>query len=199
MSFLGRAAELIRKTAETDVKLKLELEGNGTGLINTGIGFLDHMLTLFARHGLFNLSIEAKGDLHVDCHHTAEDVGIVLGQAIKMALGQKESIKRYGTSYVPMDESLATVSIDLSGRPYIVYDCPITNERTGNMETALFEEFFRALAFNAGMNLHIRVLYGSNAHHMIEAVFKAFGRALDEACTIDQRIIGVMSTKETLQ
>jgi imidazoleglycerol-phosphate dehydratase len=195
---MERKVEVKRITGETDIKLFLDMDGAGEGNIDTGIGFFDHMLALFTRHGLFNLKVEAKGDLCVDAHHTVEDVGIVLGQAVKKALGEKKSIKRYGTSYVPMDEALAMVSVDLGGRPYLVFDAPFSVEKVGEMDTELVEEFFRAVAFNGGINLHIRVLYGKNNHHMIEAIFKAFGRALDEASQFDERIKGVMSTKGTL-
>ncbi|NLI56995.1 MAG: imidazoleglycerol-phosphate dehydratase HisB [Clostridium sp.] len=193
-----RKASLKRKTYETDISMELNIDGEGKSSISTGIGFFDHMLNLFARHGLMDLTVEAKGDLEVDAHHTVEDVGIVLGQLIKEALGDKKSIKRYGTSYVPMDESLVLVSLDLSGRPFLVFDVNFTCEMTGTMETELFEEFFRAVSHNAGMTLHIKLLHGSNSHHIAEAVFKAFGRALDEATKIDERIKGIMSTKGTL-
>lgn len=195
---MSRTAELSRKTAETDIILKLNLDGEGKSTIDTGIGFLDHMLTLFSRHGLIDLEIKAQGDLQVDAHHTVEDIGIVLGQALKQALGDKNSIRRYGTSHVPMDEALAMVCIDLGGRPYLVCNAEYTNERVGDMETELVEEFFRAVSVNAAMNVHINVLYGSNNHHIVEAVFKAFGKALDQAIRSDSRIKGVMSTKGLL-
>ena len=195
---MSRVAEIRRKTAETDIMLKLELDGEGKSVVDTGIGFLDHMLTLFAKHGLFDLDIRAHGDLQVDAHHTVEDIGIVLGQALKQALGGKESIRRYGTSYVPMDEALAMVCVDLGGRPYLVCNVKYSNERVGDMDTELVEEFFRAVSVNAAMDIHINVLYGSNNHHITEAVFKAFGRALDEATGSDARIKGVMSTKGVL-
>lgn len=195
---MSRTAELSRKTAETDILLKLDVDGEGKSVIDTGIGFLDHMLTLFSKHGLLDLEIKARGDLQVDSHHTVEDIGIVLGQALKQALGDKSSIRRYGTSYVPMDEALAMVCVDLGGRPYLVCNVKYTNERVGDMETELVEEFFRAVSVNAAMNVHINVLYGSNNHHIVEAVFKAFGRALDEAIRSDSRIKGVMSTKGVL-
>jgi len=195
---MNRKAEMSRKTTETDIKLSLELDGMGLSAVESGIGFLDHMLNLFAKHGLFNLTVEARGDLDVDAHHTVEDIGIVLGSAIRTALGDKKSIKRYGHSLVPMDETLAMVAIDLGGRPFLVFDAEFTQDRVGGMDTELVEEFFRAVAFNAGMNLHIRVFYGSNNHHIIEAIFKAFGRALDEASRLDDRVEGVMSTKGTL-
>lgn len=195
---MSRNAALSRKTAETDISLKLNIDGSGISTINTGIGFFDHMLTLFSKHGLLDLEVKACGDLQVDAHHTVEDIGIVLGQALKEALGDKKSIKRYGTSHVPMDEALAMVSLDFGGRPYLVCNVSYTNERVGDMDTELVEEFFRAVSTNAGMNLHINVLYGSNNHHIVEAVFKAFGRAVDEAARKDDRIEGVMSTKGTL-
>jgi len=193
-----RKAEISRKTMETDITAKLTLDGKGNSIIDTGIGFLDHMLTLFTKHGQLDLDLTARGDTYVDAHHTVEDIGIVLGKCIAEALGNKESIQRYGNSFVPMDESLAQVCLDISGRAFLVYDIPFTNEMTGTMETQLFEEFFRALAFNAGITLHVKLHYGKNSHHMIEAVFKAFGRALKEAVKIDESISGVMSTKGSL-
>lgn len=195
---MARSVELSRKTNETEISLKLNLDGKGDSNTNTGIGFLDHMLTLFAKHGLFDMELKACGDLEVDAHHTVEDIGIVLGQALKEAAGDKKSIRRYGTSYVPMDEALAMVSLDFGGRPYLVCNVNYSTDRVGNMDTELVEEFFRAVSTNAGMNIHINVLYGSNSHHMTEAVFKAFGRALDEAVRVDGRIDGVMSTKGIL-
>lgn len=195
---MARIAEISRNTAETAIRLKLGIDGNGISTVETGVGFLDHMLTLFSKHGLFDLEVKADGDLRVDAHHTVEDVGIVLGQALKQALGDKKSIRRYGTSMVPMDEALASVSLDLGGRPYLVCNVRFTNERVGDMDTELVEEFFRAVSVNAGMNLHINVQYGNNNHHMAEAIFKAFGRALDEAARTDERITGVMSTKGML-
>lgn len=195
---MSRKCEINRKTNETEIYLSLDIDGTGKSSISTGVGFLDHMLELFSRHGLFDMTVKAKGDLHVDAHHTVEDVGIVLGQAIKNALGDKVSIKRYGASYVPMDEALAMVVLDLGGRPFLVFDAVMGCEKLGNMETELIEEFFRAVCFNAGMNLHIKVFYGSNTHHIIEAIFKAFGRALDEGSLLDGRIVGVMSTKGTI-
>lgn len=195
---MTRRAEIARKTNETDVALTLLIDGKGVSKITTGIGFLDHMLTLFARHGMLNIDLNAAGDLDVDSHHTVEDIGIVLGQAVKEALGDKKSVSRYGTSFVPMDEALAMVSLDLSGRPFLVFDAQFSNGRVGEMDTELFEEFFRAVAFNAGITLHIKVLYGVNNHHMIEAVFKAFGHAFAEAVAVDGRIEGVLSTKGVL-
>ena len=195
---MARKSEIRRKTNETDILLSFCVDGSGNAGINTGVGFFNHMLNLFAKHGLFDLEVNAKGDLDVDAHHTVEDVGIALGRVIKEALGDKKSIKRYGTSFVPMDEALAMVSMDLSGRPFLVFDADFTSDRVGTMSTQMVEEFFRAVAFNAGMTLHIKALYGKNDHHIIEAIFKAFGRALDEASRIDDRITGVMSTKGSL-
>jgi imidazoleglycerol-phosphate dehydratase len=195
---MDRKAEVSRKTKETDIRLKLWVDGTGKSEINTGIGFFDHMLDLFAKHGLFDLEIKADGDLNVDAHHTVEDVGIVLGQVIKEALGEKKSIKRYGSSFVPMDEALSMVALDISGRPFLVFDAEFSADKVGEMETELVEEFFRAVAFNAGINLHIKNLYGGNNHHIIESIFKAFARALDEATAVDKRIDGVMSTKGVL-
>lgn len=195
---MGREVEIARKTSETDIKLKLNLDGKGIAKIDTGIGFFDHMLILFTKHGLFDLELNAKGDLYIDAHHTVEDTGIVIGQALIQALGDKKSIKRYGTSFVPMDESLAMVCVDLGGRPFLVFDAPLKEQRLGNMDSELIEEFFRAVSYNAQMNIHIKVLYGNNNHHMVEAVFKAFGRAIDEASRKDERIDGVMSTKGVL-
>lgn len=194
-----RISEVKRKTGETDIEVKVNLDGEGNYNISTGIGFFDHMLNLFTRHGLMDIDLKAVGDLEVDGHHTVEDVGIALGNAIKNALGNKERIKRYGTSYVPMDEALAFVSLDLSGRPFLVFDYEMEKRVLGTFDTELVEEFFRALAFNAGITLHIRVLYGKNLHHIIEGIFKATGKALREAVTVDERIKGVMSTKGVLE
>lgn len=195
---MNRLSEIKRKTDETDIELNLNLDGDGTFKGSTGIGFLDHMLTLFSKHGLIDLEIKADGDLVVDSHHTVEDIGIVLGSAVKEALKDKAGIKRYGTSFVPMDEALAAISLDISGRPFLVFDAKFTVDKLGNFDTEMVEEFFRAFAVNGGITLHARVLYGKNNHHMIEALFKALGRALGEAITIDQRIKGVMSTKGVL-
>jgi imidazoleglycerol-phosphate dehydratase len=193
-----RSADLSRKTKETEITLGLNLDGKGQNSINTGIGFLDHMLTLFSGHGQFDLTLACKGDLFVDTHHTVEDIGIVLGKAISEALGRRESIKRFGSSIIPMDEALALVSLDLSNRPYLYFEVPFSSEKVGEMETEMFEEFFRALSVNAGMTLHVKLLHGKNNHHMIEAVFKAFARALHEAVTVDPSIQGVLSTKGEL-
>lgn len=195
---MERTSEIIRKTNETDISLWLDVDGTGETQIDTGIGFFDHMLMLFAKHGLFDIKLKAIGDLYVDAHHTVEDVGIVLGLGIKKALGEKKSLARYGTAYVPMDETLAVVSLDLSGRPYIVFNASFKSDKIGQLDTELIEEFFRALAFNAGITLHINVLYGNNSHHIAEAIFKAFARALDQATQIDERVVGVMSTKGSL-
>jgi imidazoleglycerol-phosphate dehydratase len=192
---MARKAVVERKTKETDIKLSLDLDGMGTAQIDTGIGFFDHMLYSFARHGFFDLELKVTGDLYVDGHHTVEDTGIVLGQAIKQALGDKKGIKRYGSTMLPMDETLALCAIDLSGRPYLVFDADLTTDRVGYLDTELVKEFFYAISYSAGMNLHIKVLHGSNNHHIIEAIFKAFARALDEASLKDERIQDVLSTK----
>lgn len=195
---MGRYAKINRKTSETDIELTLELDGKGEATADTGIGFFDHMLKSFAKHGLFDLNVKIKGDLHVDCHHTVEDAGIVLGTAIKKALGDKSSIKRYGSFLLPMDEALVLCAVDLSGRPYLVYDAEFKDERVGYFDTAMAKEFFYAVSYSAGMNLHIKEMYGKNSHHIIEAMFKAFARALDEAVTLDKRVEGLPSTKGAL-
>ncbi|VBB05868.1 imidazoleglycerol-phosphate dehydratase signature 2 [Lucifera butyrica] len=195
---MNRSAEVTRKTAETDITVELSLEGRGTAAVRTGIGFLDHMLTLWARHGLFDITVEAQGDLYIDGHHTTEDTGIVLGQALNRALGDRQGIRRYGTAFVPMDEALAMVAVDISGRPFLVFDAALPAGRIGEFDTELVEEFLRALAVHAGLTLHVRLLAGKNAHHIVEAIFKALGRALAEASRIDERIAGVLSTKGTL-
>ena len=194
----ARIAQIDRKTNETNITIEVNLDGEGIYNIDTGIGFFDHMLSLASKHGIINLNIKAEGDLYVDAHHTVEDVGIALGKCIEKALGDKKGITRYGTSFLPMDETLAMVSMDISGRPYLVFEAEFSSEKVGEMDTELVEEFFRAVAFNAGITLHTKVLYGKNSHHMIEALFKAFGRALREAVTKDERIKGVMSTKGSL-
>lgn len=193
-----REASISRKTNETDINVKIELDGSGKYDIDTGIGFFDHMLSLMSRHGLINMKVAAKGDLYVDSHHTIEDIGIVIGKCIHEALGDKEKIRRYSTVFLPMDEVLCMVSMDISGRPYIVFDAKFDEERVGEMDTGMVEEFFRAVAFNAGITLHIKELYGKNSHHIIEAMFKAFGKALREAAELDEKIEGIMSTKGTL-
>ncbi|MBD5157408.1 MAG: imidazoleglycerol-phosphate dehydratase HisB [Butyrivibrio sp.] len=195
---MSRYARINRKTSETDIELTLELDGKGEAAVDTGIGFFDHMLKSFAKHGLFDLNVKIKGDLHVDCHHTVEDAGIVLGAAIKKALGDKNSIKRYGSFLLPMDEALVMCAIDLSGRPYLVYDAKFGAERVGYFDTEMAKEFFYAVSYSAGMNLHIKEMYGENSHHIIEAMFKAFARALDEAVTVDPRVGGLPSTKGAL-
>ena len=187
-----------RKTNETDITLNLALDGKGESDIQTGVGFLDHMLTLFSKHALMDLTIKCKGDTHVDCHHTVEDIGIALGQVINKALGDKTSITRYGSFYVPMDEALVLVSLDISARPYLYYDLDLPAFQIGNYDTEMTEEFFRAVAQNAGLSLHIKIIHGKNTHHIIEAAFKAFARALNIATTLDTRFEGVPSTKGVL-
>ena len=195
---MSRTAELVRKTKETDIKLSLNIDGTGKSDIETGIGFFDHMLEGFARHGFFDLDVDVTGDLAVDCHHTIEDTGIVLGGAIQKALGDKKGIKRFGSCILPMDETLVLCAVDLSGRPYLSFDGNFTVERVGYMDTEMVKEFLYAISYAAGMNLHIKVLSEGNNHHMIEAMFKAFARALDEATGFDPRIQDVLSTKGTL-
>lgn len=194
----NREATIARKTKETDISISLNIDGKGQGNIDTGNGFFDHMLEGFARHGFFDLSVKASGDLNVDCHHTVEDTGIVLGQAIAKALGEKKGIKRYGSMILPMDETLVMCAIDLSGRPYFVMDGEFTSPMVGDFGTQMVREFFYAISYSAGMNLHLRILSGYNDHHKIEAMFKAFAKALDEATTIDPRIEDVLSTKGAL-
>ncbi|MBR5127860.1 MAG: imidazoleglycerol-phosphate dehydratase HisB [Roseburia sp.] len=193
-----RRADFVRKTKETDIALSFSIDGTGETSLNTGIGFFDHMLDGFARHGLFDLKVNVVGDLAVDCHHTIEDTGIVLGNAIKKAVGDKKGIKRYGSCTLPMDETLVLCAIDLSGRPYLAFDAEFTTDRVGYFDTEMVREFFYAISYTAGMNLHIKVLSGTNNHHMIEAMFKAFAKALDEATTIDPRITDILSTKGSL-
>lgn len=194
----ARKAELERKTKETQIRLSLDLDGSGESEINTGIGFFDHMLTALARHGLFDLKIQATGDLEVDPHHTVEDVGIVLGKAIDQALGDKVGLVRYGWAVVPMDEALVLTSIDLSGRGMLCYDVGISQEKIGAMDTVLISEFFEGLTRSAGMTLHIRKLAGEDPHHTAEGVFKSFAKALGAATRISERIKGVPSTKGVL-
>ena len=193
-----RRAEIERKTAETQISVKLNLDGEGKCDIATGIGFLDHMLTLLAKHSFMDLTVKAKGDLEVDSHHTVEDIGIVLGEALQEALGDKAGIHRYGNCFIPMDETLAQVCLDFSGRPFLVFGAEIPKILLGNYDTEMTEEFFRAVAMHCGLTLHIRVLYGSNVHHIIEAIFKAFARAVAEATAVDPRVKGVMSSKGVL-
>lgn len=193
-----RTASITRMTKETDITAALMLDGTGTAEISTGIGFFDHMLELFTRHGLFTLSLQCKGDLHVDDHHTIEDVGIVLGQLFAQALGPKEGIARYGHAYVPMDEALARCVIDLSGRSCVVYKAPFARETVGGMSTDMIEHFFRSFGEQLKANVHLEVLYGSNGHHVSEALFKALARALRIASAKDPRVTGVLSTKGVL-
>jgi imidazoleglycerol-phosphate dehydratase len=193
-----RIAKISRKTKETDITVKFAIDGTGEASVNSGIGFFDHMLDGFSRHGFFDLDLKCEGDLAVDGHHTVEDCGIVLGNAIKNALGDKKGIRRFGSSILPMDETLVLCAVDLSGRPYLQFDGSFTTERVGYLDTELVKEFFYAVSYAAGMNLHIKVLTPGNNHHMIEAMFKAFARALDEATTLDPRITDILSTKGSL-
>lgn len=195
---MGRTSSIERITRETRIRLSIDLDGTGEGKICTSVPFLDHMLDLFARHGLFDLEIEAQGDIDIDFHHTVEDIGIVLGQAIKEALGDKMGIRRYGQATVPMDETLASVALDLSGRPYLVYNVKLPKVKIGEFDVELGREFFQALVNNVGANLHINVMYGDNVHHLLEACFKGVARAMDIATQLDPRIEGVMSTKGKL-
>ena len=194
---MNRNAEIKRSTKETEISLNLSLDG-GEAEISTGVGFLDHMLELLARHGRLGIKLEAKGDLETGAHHTTEDVGIVLGQAIDQALGDRAGIRRYGAATVPMDEALAECAIDISGRPLLVWEAELPDVSIAGFDSELAEEFFRAIANNAKLTLHLRVRYGSNAHHMIEAAFKAFARTLREAVSVDPDESGVPSTKGTL-
>ncbi|MBR3600361.1 MAG: imidazoleglycerol-phosphate dehydratase HisB [Lachnospiraceae bacterium] len=195
----ARIANVTRVTKETNIELELNLDGSGMAEVDTGIGFFDHMLISFAKHGLFDLKLTVKGDLFVDCHHTIEDTGIVLGQAIAKAVGDKVGIKRYGSFMLPMDETLVLSAIDLSGRPYLVYDLDLTVPQVGYMDTEMVKEFFYAVSYAAGMNLHIKQIHGSNNHHIIEAAFKAFAKALDMATMKDIRLEGqLLSTKGSL-
>lgn len=195
---MNRVVTETRNTKETKIDMKLNMDGEGKATLDTGVGFFDHMLDGFARHGFFDLSVNCKGDLNVDCHHTIEDVGIVLGRAIKNALGDKKGIKRFGSCILPMDESLVMCAIDLSGRPYFAFEGEFAQEKCGDMDTQMVREFFYAISYSAGMNLHLRILAGENDHHKIEALFKAFARALDEASGYDERITGILSTKGSL-
>lgn len=195
---MSRSATITRTTKETDIQMTLTLDGSGVGKIETGIGFFNHMLEGFAKHGFFDLDVSIKGDLQVDGHHTVEDAGIVLGTAIKEALGDKAGIVRYGSCILPMDDALALCAVDLCGRPYCAFECDFTVERVGYLDTELIREFFYAVSYAAGMNLHIKMLSGINNHHMIEAMFKAFAKALDQAVSKDERITTVLSTKGSL-
>lgn len=193
-----RKGNVKRKTSETTISMEMDLDGSGRAEIDTTVPFMDHMLNLFSRHGLFDIKIEGKGDRDVDDHHLVEDLGICLGQAVKKALGSKEGIKRYGSALVPMDESLCSIALDLSGRPYLIYHVEFGEARIGDFDPALLKEFFKSFSDHSGMTLHINVLYGKNNHHVAESIFKAFARALRRAANLDDRIQGVMSTKGSL-
>ncbi len=195
---MARTAVIERVTRETRIRLSLEIDGKGEANICTSVPFLDHMLNLFARHGLFDLEVEAQGDIDIDFHHTVEDIGIVLGEALKQALGAKEGLRRYGQASLPMDETLASVAVDLSGRPYLVYNVRLPKVKIGEFDVELAREFFQALTNNLAANIHINVMYGDNVHHILEACFKALARALDQATQLDPRIAGVLSTKGKL-
>jgi imidazoleglycerol-phosphate dehydratase len=195
---MRRISEVKRTTKETDIAVLLNLDGSGTAELSSGVGFFDHMLNHIARHGFLNLEVKASGDLHVDCHHTIEDIGIAFGQALSQALGGREGIARYGSDAVPMEDALVLCALDISGRPYLAFDDVFTTPKIGDMDTEMIEEFFRAVCLNAGLNLHVKVLAGKNNHHIAEAMFKAFGRALDKATSIDARVSGVLSTKGVL-
>lgn len=193
-----RTAEITRTTKETDITVKLNLDGTGKSDISTGIGFFDHMLISFAKHSFIDLEVKVTGDLQVDGHHTVEDTGIVLGEALKQALGDKAGIKRYGSSILPMDETLVMAAVDFCGRPYLNYNLTFTMPKIGELDSELIREFFYAVSYSAAMNLHIKQLDGTNCHHIAEAAFKAFAKAVDEAKTVDPRVSGTLSTKGTL-
>lgn len=195
---MSRSASIERNTKETDIRVTLELDGTGQAELDTGIGFFDHMLDGFARHGLFDLNVYVDGDLDVDCHHTVEDTGIVLGNAIKKAVGDKKGIRRYGSCILPMDEALVLCAVDLSGRPYYVSDASFSAPMIGDLDTETISEFFYAVSYSAAINLHFKVFSGSNSHHICEAMFKAFAKALDAAVAVDPRITDVLSTKGSL-
>lgn len=195
---IGRQAKVTRQTGETDIAIRLDLDGTGKADIHTGIGFFDHMLNSFARHGFFDLEVSVQGDLEVDCHHTIEDAGIVLGEAIRQAAGDKKGICRFGECILPMDETLVLCALDLSGRPYLRYHLDLTVPSVGDFDTEMVHEFFYAVSYSAGMNLHVKQLDGENNHHIIEAAFKAFAKALDRATRYDERIVDVLSTKGSL-
>ncbi|MGK2908038.1 MAG: imidazoleglycerol-phosphate dehydratase HisB [Desulfuromonadales bacterium] len=196
---MARIATIDRSTKETNIKLTLELDGRGEHQIESGVPFFDHMLTQIARHGFFDLHLKAKGDLEIDAHHTVEDVGICLGEAFKKALGDKSGVRRYGRGSMPMHEALAAVVLDFSGRPFLIFNVPLPKAQVGNFELELVEEFFTAFCNHAGANVHVNLAYGDNLHHIVEAVFKAFARALDEATQFDSRVEGVLSSKGTLE
>jgi imidazoleglycerol-phosphate dehydratase len=195
---MSRTAQVERNTKETKIFLNLDLDGTGKAELNTGVGFFDHMLDGFARHGLFDLQVQVDGDLEVDCHHTVEDTGIVLGKAIKEAVGDKKGIRRFGSCILPMDEALVLCAVDLSGRPYYVSDAEFATQKIGEFDTEMVHEFFYAISYSAEMNLHFKVLSGTNSHHICEAMFKAFAKALDAAVAYDERITDVLSTKGSL-
>lgn len=194
-----RKVSMNRETKETKIDLTLNLDGSGAYSIDSGVGFFDHMMTHIAKHGFFDLDLKCLGDLQIDCHHTIEDIGIVFGKCIQEAIGNKEGIKRYGSAIIPMDETLVLCALDLSGRPYLNFDVNLTVMRLGEMDVEMVEEFFRAVAVHAGMNLHIKLLDGKNNHHIVEGIFKAFANALDQATSIDERIVGTRSTKGMLE
>ena len=195
---MSRVGECARSTSETQIQVSMNLDGTGKSEISTGIGFFDHMLISFAKHGFFDLTVKVTGDLYVDCHNTIEDTGIAIGVALRKALGDKTSIKRYGNMILPMDESLVLCALDLSGRPYLVFDADFTTDRVGYFDTEMVKEFFHAVTYAAGLNLHIKMLESGNNHHMIEGIFKSFAKALDQATMKDDRITDVLSTKGTL-
>ena len=193
-----RKSEVERSTTETQIRVELTLDGAGQGKIATTIPFLDHMLVLLAKHGFFDMAVQAKGDTEIDEHHTVEDIGIVLGMALKQALGKKEGIKRFGFASVPLDETLAQVTVDLSGRPYLVYRVELPDRKIKSFDLGLFEDFFQAFVTHGALNLHVNLLYGRNPHHIMEAIFKALAKALDQATALDERVSGVLSTKGQL-
>ncbi|MCI8504082.1 MAG: imidazoleglycerol-phosphate dehydratase HisB [Dorea sp.] len=195
---MSRVAIYKRMTKETDISVTIDLDGTGKSEIHTGIGFFDHMLHGFARHGLFDLKVDVKGDLEVDCHHTVEDTGIVLGEAVKKAVGEKAGIRRYGHMLLPMDETLALCAVDLSGRPYLKFQADFTNDKIGDMDTEMIREFFYAVSYSAMMNIHLKILDGENSHHMAEALFKAFGKSLDMATMEEPRLSEAWTTKGSL-
>lgn len=195
---MSRTAEVKRVTKETDIYTRLKLDGEGKSSIDTGIGFFNHMLEGFSKHGFFDLDVKIKGDLNVDGHHTVEDAGIVLGNAIREAVGDKKGIKRYGYFILPMDDALALCAVDLCGRPYLQFDCSFPQTMVGDFDVCLVREFFYAISYSAAMNIHIKMISGENSHHMIEAIFKAFAKALDDAVSMDERIKDVLSTKGSL-
>jgi len=198
MEIMAREAKIHRKTTETEVSIEINLDGAGSGSIVTTIAFMDHMLNLFARHGLIDLVIKSKGDTHIDDHHLVEDIGICLGDAVKETIGDKKGIARYGSAVVPMDESLCSVSMDISGRPYLIYNVEFKSKKAGKFDYSLLKEFFKSFSDHSGITLHINLVYGKNSHHIAEAVFKAFALALRRAVTIHDRVEGILSTKGSL-